>query len=242
MRAEFFAGARHALPIMLAYLMLGAAAGVFGAERGLSPAEIGLMSLLLFAGSAQFVFPELYGGPPQGVASAIFFINLRHLLYSTALAQQARHLPARTRAAIGAQLTDETFLTATAHLRGAPLHSGAWMIGLNMASYLSWFTGNVAGALAGGAVDLSVVGVEFAGSAMFIALLLPQIAGHARPPAAAMTAVASGAAAAAAFYVYPDPAIIVASATLSAALGVLLFGVNESDRDFAASLQKQKEA
>ncbi len=85
-------GARDAILIMVAYLMIGIAAGVFVVSKGLSPAEVALLLLLLFAGAAQFVFPESYGGSPQALVSAIFFINLRHLLYLAALAPQARNL------------------------------------------------------------------------------------------------------------------------------------------------------
>ena len=70
--------------------------------------------------------------------------------------------------------------------------SGAWMIGLNRASYLTWVGGNVLGEIFGDVVDLSVIGVEFAGSAMFVALLFPQIMGHSRPLAAAITAAIAG--------------------------------------------------
>ncbi|MGI9297609.1 MAG: AzlC family ABC transporter permease [Gammaproteobacteria bacterium] len=237
---DFISGGRKAAPIVVAYLMLGAAAGALGASRGLSPAEIALLSLLLFAGSAQFVFPELYQGAPQTLASAVFFINLRHLLYSTALAQQARRLSRCARAAIGAQLTDETFLVSTAHLRGRMIPSGAWMIGLNFCSYIAWCGGNIAGALLGGALDLSVVGVEFAGSAMFIALLFPQITGHARPAAAAFVAILGGGGAVAAQTFFAGPAAVVLVAAAAATLGALAFGVNESDRRFAAKLRAEE--
>ncbi len=237
MLKNLLSGGRDAIPIMVAYLMIGIAAGVFGVSKGLSPAEVALLSLLLFAGSAQFVFPELYGGSPQALVSAIFFINLRHLLYSSALAPQARNLKWQTRATIGAQLTDETFLTSTAHLKGQMIGSGAWMIGLNMASYLSWACGNVLGAIFGDVVDLTIIGVEFAGSAMFIALLFPQIMGHSRPLAAAIIAAIAGGGAVLALLFFPGPATVIIVATLAATAGVFIFGVSENDKNFAAQLQ-----
>ena len=240
MLKDFLQGGKTAAPIMLAYLIIGAAAGVLGVSRGLSAAEIGLLSILLFAGSAQFIFPELYGGSPQALVSAIFFINLRHVLYSSALSQQARNLPMGARAAIGAQLTDETFLVATAHLRGRMLHSAAWMLGLNLSSYLSWFFGNVAGAIAGSAIDLSLIGVEFAGSAMFIALLFPQIAAHARPFAAAAVATTAAIGAITALIFFPGPAAAIVVAAVAASGGVLIFGVNDDDKKFAAQLRDSR--
>ncbi|MGI9306420.1 MAG: AzlC family ABC transporter permease [Gammaproteobacteria bacterium] len=240
MLKDFFAGGKTAAPIIVVYLILGFAAGVLGASRGLSAAEILLLSLLLFAGSAQFVFPELYRGAAAETVSAVFFINLRHLLYSTALAQQARNLPPKTRAAIGAQLTDETFLLATAKLKGKMLSGGAWMLGLNMASYLAWAAGNVSGALFGGAADLSVVGIQFAGAAMFLALLFPQITSHARPHSAAAVSFIGGGGAALGLWLFPGPATVTLAAAAAALLGVFVFGANESDRQFAAELRERK--
>ena len=235
----FWRGARDAAPIVGAYLMIGAAAGLFGAERGLSPAEIVLLSLLLFAGSAQFVFPELYEGPPPALALAIFFINLRHLLYSAALAQQARRLGWKTRAAVGAQLTDETFLVSTAILKGRAMTSGGWMIGLNMTSYLAWCGGNLAGATLGGAADLSAWGADFAGLAMFVALLFLQIAGHSRPLSASVSALIAAVGAGAAMHWFPGPAAIIVSAVVAAALGALMFGASEDDKAFAAQSREK---
>ena len=237
MLKNFASGGRDAAPIVVVYLILGFAAGVLGASRGLSAAEILLLSLLLFAGSAQFVFPELYRGAATELVSAVFFINLRHLLYSTALAQQARNLPPAARAAIGAQLTDETFLVASARLKGGMISNGAWMIGLNMTSYFAWAAGNLSGALFGGAADLSVIGVKFAGAAMFIALLFPQITSHPRPATAAAVAAAGGGGAALGLLLFPGPATVTLAAAAAALLGVLVFGANENDRKFAAELR-----
>ena len=48
-------GAAAAWPICLGYIPIGLAFGVLVQKIGLSPVQIGLMSLLVFAGSAQFI-------------------------------------------------------------------------------------------------------------------------------------------------------------------------------------------
>ena len=238
--AEFLRGGKTATPIMFAYLILGSAAGALGVSHGLSAAEIALLSLMMYAGSAQFIFPVIYGAAPHAVAAAIFFVNLRHVLYSASLSQQARELPLASRTLIGAQLTDETYIMATTKLRGRMMHSASWMIGLNMTSYLSWFTGNMFGALAGTAVDLSVFGADFAGHAMFIALLFSKIAMHARWRSAATVAVLAGGTAVLCAWVFPGPAAVVVIAAVSAAAGVFIFGVDEDDREFCRRLRERE--
>ena len=168
------AGARAASPVAIAYLGIGFAAGVVKMEAGMSVAEVGLLSFLVFAGSAQFVFAELYTGASAALIGTVFLINLRHLLYSTAITPRVRHHSFGSRLWIGAQLTDETFALSTS-LMGEKLHSAAWLISLNVASYLSWVAGTIAGAFAGslaGAVEN--LGLEFALAAMFAALLMLQ--------------------------------------------------------------------
>ena len=81
-----------ATPIMLAYLSLGTAAGIIGNEHGLSAVEVGLLSLLLYAGAGQFIFAEMHLAPASSLISTILLINLRHLLYSSILAQHCRRL------------------------------------------------------------------------------------------------------------------------------------------------------
>jgi len=176
-RGDLLRGSRAAIPVALGYAGIGFAAGVVGARAGLSPAEVVLLSLILFAGSAQFVFADLYTGSPVTLVTTIFLVNLRHLLYATAFAPRVRGLGALQRFGIGAQLTDETFSLASSLLPG-PLQSGTWMIALNMTAYLSWATGNLAGAVAGGAVAaVDGPGLDFALAAMFAALLMMQVTG-----------------------------------------------------------------
>lgn len=183
------AGARAAVPVALGYVGIGFAAGVIGAQAGLSPAEITLLSLLLFAGSAQFVFAELYAGSALALITTVFLVNIRHLLYSLAFAPRVRGQGAGARCWIGAQLTDETFSLGMSLLRG-PLRDPRWMIALNMTAYLAWIGGNLTGALAGrAAATVDGLGLDFALAAMFAALLMLQVVGAARGARAAVAAV-----------------------------------------------------
>jgi predicted branched-subunit amino acid permease len=208
--------------VVLGYLSIGFAAGVVQRASGLSVAEVMLMSLVLYAGSAQFVAASLIAAasPPLAVIATVFFVNLRHLLLSAALAPYFARVPAWKNALIGAQLTDETFVVALGRLQGATVGPGAaadpntavgegarsgqasparrgvspaWMAGLNLSAYTSWAAANLAGALAGGLVSHTrALGFDFALPAMFAALLVLQLAAQAnRLCALAVTLAAS---------------------------------------------------
>ena len=227
----FTSGARAGLPVVLGYLSIGFAAGVVQRASGLSVAEVVLMSLVLYAGSAQFVAASMIAAarPPVAVIVTVLFVNLRHLLLSAALAPFFARVPAWKNALIGAQLTDETFVVALGRLQGsqgvreAQGSLPAWMAGLNLSAYASWAVANLAGALAGGLVSHTrALGFNFALPAMFAALLVLQVAAQASSRRAlAVTLVASAISVGIAFALPGNWNIIIATvagATLGAAL------------------------
>lgn len=178
-------GARAAVPIVFGYLSIGFAAGVVQRTAGLSVAEVMLMSLLLYAGSAQFVVASLIVAAGSGplpvlaVIGTVFLVNLRHMLLSAALAPYFSRIVPWKNGLLGLQLTDETFVVAWSELlrgRAPEERRAAWMAGLNLSAYLSWAAANLAGALASDHVgDTRALGFDFALPAMFGALLMMQI-------------------------------------------------------------------
>ena len=213
----FLDGARAGLPVVLGYLGIGFAAGVVERAAGMSYAEILLLSMVLYAGSAQFVVTSMLalGAPAPAIVPTVFFLNLRHLLLSAALAPALRGVAAWKSALLGLQLTDETFVVASAKERIAP----AWMAGLNLAAWTAWALANLAGAaLANLATDTRPL--AFALPAMFAGLLVLQIRGNARlAVAVALFAAAVGVAVQLA---WPGPWAVVGATVLGASFGLLL--------------------
>ncbi|MBI4290699.1 MAG: AzlC family ABC transporter permease [Betaproteobacteria bacterium] len=221
----FAAGARAALPVVLGYLSIGFAAGVVQRAAGLSVAEVVLMSTVLYAGSAQFAAAGMIAAAaqPGAVIATVFFVNLRHLLLSAALAPFFARLPAWKNALLGAQLTDETFVVAWTRLQGARNVSPAWMAGLNVSAYLSWALATAAGALAGDLVaDTRSLGFDFALPAMFAALLVLQLASHSSQARALSVAVLSAGIAVGTALALPGHWGIIAATLLGATLGLIL--------------------
>jgi 4-azaleucine resistance transporter AzlC len=219
----FRAGARAALPVVLGYLSIGFAAGVVQRAAGLSVAEVLLMSTVLYAGSAQFAAAGMIAAasPPLAVITAVFFVNLRHLLLSASLAPFFTRIPAWKNALLGAQLTDETFVVAWARLRGEEQISPAWMAGLNLSAYCSWALASAAGAYAGGFVaDTRALGLDFALPSMFAALLVLQIVAHARRGRALAVALAAALVAIGTATWLPGNWGIIAATLLGATLGL----------------------
>lgn len=176
--SSFLAGVRDCLPTVLGYLSIGFAAGVVEKTAGLSIVEIGLISLLLYAGSGQFIAAAMIGAnsPALAIIFTIFFINLRHLLMSAAISPYFRHLTPFKNVLIGSLLTDETFGVAMNEAARKKWLSEKWMYGLNVTAYLNWFLANIAGAFFGEWIsDPEKFGLDFALPGMFIGLLVLQM-------------------------------------------------------------------
>ncbi len=178
-RREFLLGAKEALPIVLGYLPIGFAFGVLACNAGLSILETVLMSLFVYAGSAQFIAVGLLstGGGFGLIVTTTFLVNLRHLLMSAALLPYLRKIPVPALAAIAYQITDESFALSTTVLKKRKA-TFPFMVGLQATSHSAWISFSLLGALSSSVLTgIDRLGLDFALPAMFIALLVMQLRG-----------------------------------------------------------------
>ncbi len=225
--AEFFAGGRACLPLVLGYTVVGLAFGVVARTAGLSATEVAVMSLLLYAGASQFIVVALLGtgAAASVIVATVFLVNLRHLLYSAALAPHVRRLPLWQNALIGTELTDETFAVAASHLQGDRQARAPWMFGLNLTAQATWIATTTLGALVGRAIpDTHALGLDFALAAMFAALLVGQITARPRVRLAVTVAAIGAIVAVGAALVVPPSWAVIVAALVAATIGTLLEG------------------
>ncbi|SFD81464.1 4-azaleucine resistance probable transporter AzlC [Paenibacillus catalpae] len=178
---SFLQGVKDCVPTLLGYLSIGFAAGVVGHTSGLSVLEVTLMSVLIYAGSAQFIIAGMVAaqGSIAAIIFTVFIVNLRHLLLSAAVSPYFRHLTAFKTMIIGSLLTDETFGVAINKAANTRALSESWMNGLNVTAYLNWILATMAGAFLGQWItNPEKFGLDFALSAMFIGLLVLQMIGR----------------------------------------------------------------
>jgi 4-azaleucine resistance transporter AzlC len=176
----FTAGARDTIPMLIGAAPFGVIFGTLVASGPLHLWHGQLMSLIVFAGSAQFIALGLVAGHASFAViwATTFVVNLRHVLYSATLAPYVAHLPARWRWALGGLLTDEVFAVAWAHYRLHPPGSVGpyYFLGSGLSMYLNWQLWTLAGLLFGAAFPgLQSLGLDFAMVATFIAIVVPQL-------------------------------------------------------------------
>lgn len=222
--STFGEGVRAAGPVMLGYLPIGFAFGVLARTTGLTVAEIALMSLLVYAGSAQFIGTAMIGAgaAAPAIISTTFLVNLRHLLMSTALVPSMRQNAPWQNSLLAYGITDETFAVNTAILQGRPA-SPSYIAGVHIASHSTWLLASVAGGLAGQmAANTEALGLDFALPAMFVGLLMPNFSGAERQKKV-VSALVAAAVAVGVLLLSPGSGWAIIGATLvGATVGVLL--------------------
>ena len=172
----FWEGAQAAVPTALGYVSIGLACGIIGAPY-VTPVEMGLMSLFVYAGSAQFAMLALIAvqAPVAAIAMTVFLINLRLFLLSLHASTYFRHTSLWHNIGMSSLLTDETYGVLMGELVHTEKVNPMWMHGNNLNSYLAWFVGTVVGTALGGLLpNPEVIGLDFALVGMFIGdFLLP---------------------------------------------------------------------
>jgi 4-azaleucine resistance transporter AzlC len=176
--AGYREGVLEALPVVLGYVPIGFAYGVLGTTAGVPLWAILAMSVVVYAGSAQFIAVSLIaqGASPLTLVATTFLVNLRHVLYSSALSPRLERMGRRRLAWLAAELTDETFVMAARAASTDERLGFSFVAGLNGTAQFSWLAGSALGGLAGSlVVDPLRFGVDYALVAMFLGLLALQV-------------------------------------------------------------------
>jgi 4-azaleucine resistance transporter AzlC len=165
------------LPVVLGYLPIGFAYGILARQSGLSTANTLIMSLLVYAGSAQLIAVGLLGAgvSPISVIITTLIVNLRHLLMSAALAPYLKHWRKALIPLFSFELTDETFGLHSVSFpeHGAP--PGQTLL-INVIAQSAWVAGTLRGVFAGNLItDVRPFGLDYALAGMFAALLVFQV-------------------------------------------------------------------
>lgn len=220
---QFRLGMRKSLPLVLGLVPFGLAYGVLAVQAGLTVAETALMSVVVFAGAAQFMSVSMIGAGaamPLIVASTLL-INLRHLLMGLSLSPYFSNEKPRWHRLLAYGLVDESYVASVTHYRESGMERGnPWfMVGSASVLWLAWQTTSIAGALAGQAIaDPLRWGLDFAMPATFLTMLLPQVTSR-RLGAVVLVAAVS---ATAAYVLIPGKWYILIAAVVATSTGVLL--------------------
>ncbi len=185
---------REGSPIFVTAFLVGIPFGVVARQAGLDLAQTSGMSVIVFAGAAQFAAIELLrSGAPAGlIVLTVLLLNLRHVLMGIALRPVLRATRAR-RAALAYLLVDESFAMATGWFRRGG-RGISYYVALAAALWLCWNTATLVGALLGTNIgDPRRFGVDFAITAVFVSIVVVGVRGRADVAIALLAALVAGA-------------------------------------------------
>jgi 4-azaleucine resistance transporter AzlC len=208
-----------AWPICLGYFAIGLAFGVIAQKAGLHPLEIGVMSLLVFAGSAQFIAVSMLssGAGFMPIVVTTFMVNLRHLLMSSSLAIHLRRINSGWLTLFAYGITDESFAMNLTRFRDERWDWRRALV-LNHTANIAWIGSTVAGGYGGQFIPAGAFGIDYALIAMFLCLLVFQLRGLLY----VMIALIAGLLAVVVSLIVPGNAYIVIASVIAATIGVFL--------------------
>lgn len=183
---EIRRGLADSLPVGVGLVPLGLAFGVLMVQSGFSWWWTPLFSILIYAGSMEFLAVGLFlgGTPVATLAATSLLVNFRHVFYGLSFPLDRVHNRVARAYSVYA-LTDETYAIVSTKPRGSV--SGARAVTIAVCCQLLWVLPGIVGALAGGLIPAWLHGFEFALTALFTVLAIDAIRAESAwwPPATA---------------------------------------------------------
>ena len=217
--------------------------GVAMAKSGLSTWEALLMSLLVFAGSAQLATVPLItaGAPLWVILATAVCVNLRFVVFSAHLRPYFMHLPLRQRLVTGYFMGDLTYVLFIKRFPAPPADAvqrhtqQAYLAGNSLVNWLSWVGFSVLGVVLANFIP-TTWGLGFAGILALLGILCSLASSRLR-------VVSAGIAGAAAVVAYALPLklnILVAIAA-AVALCLLVEATQQAHKEHADKAHEHKE-
>ena len=174
----FIKGILDILPLMIPVVPFGIIYGVIGVEIGFSPMEVFAMSFVIFAGSSQIAFAQLFaaGASPLVMISSVAVINSRHILYGAVLAEYLGKLRLTWKILLSYLMADQAFSVSSAYFKKNIKNKNVHfhMLGSGLTLWSLWQLSTLIGIVLGNIVPAQL-GLEFAIPLTFFSLILSEL-------------------------------------------------------------------
>ena len=165
----------YTIPVLTGYLFIGIAFGVLFAEKGYSFLWAGLMSLLVYAGSGQYLATNFFvpGFSLLQVMFLTLMVNVRHIFYGISLLEKFNKL-GKKRWYLIFGLTDETYSLLCTTKIPKDVEEGKFLLAISLLNQSYWVAGSILGAIAGSFIPINSKGIDFAMTALFVVIFVEQ--------------------------------------------------------------------
>ncbi len=165
----------YTIPVLTGYLFIGIAFGVMYAEKGYSFLWAILMSVLVYAGSGQYLAVNFFvpGISFLQVIFLTFMVNVRHVFYGISLLERFNKL-GRSKWYMIFGLTDENYSLLCTTKVPEDVEEEKFLLAITLLDQSYWVLGSAIGAIAGNLIPFNSEGIDFAMTALFIVIFIEQ--------------------------------------------------------------------
>ncbi|MBQ7794674.1 MAG: AzlC family ABC transporter permease [Clostridia bacterium] len=164
------------IPVLTGYLVLGFGFGIILKANGYGIFLAFIMSLLIYAGSMQYVAIGLLTGGASLITAVLttLMVNARHLFYGISMLDKYKDTGKRKPYLIFS-LTDETYsLVCGDNTNIPPENRNDYYFLVSLFNQIYWIAGSVLGAVVGSLIKFNSSGIDFALTALFLTVFIEQ--------------------------------------------------------------------
>ena len=165
----------HTIPIFTGFIFIGIAYGILMNSKGYGFGWSLLFSLVVFAGSSQYVaitFLTSVFNPVYALMMSLM-INARHLFYGISVIEKFRDT-GKLKPFLIFGLCDETFSVVCSAEPPEGVNKGWFMFFITFLNYIYWALGSTLGGLIGSMVSFNTKGLDFVLTALFVVIFIGQ--------------------------------------------------------------------
>lgn len=174
-RAALQAALPFTLPICAAFLFLGCSYGFYICSKGFSPWYPFFTSMLVFAGSMEFVLVGmlLSAFDPLSCFLMTLMVNSRHLFYGLSMLECFKDTGWKKFYLIYG-MCDESFAINVSTPAPEGVDRGWFMTFVTLLNQIYWVAGSTLGGILGSSISINTKGLDFALVALFMAIFVSQ--------------------------------------------------------------------
>lgn len=163
------------IPVMCGYLFMGAAFGLLLQEAGYSFVWAIFMSVVIYAGTMQYMAIPFLVAQTGLVTVAIttLLVHFRHFVYGLSFIKKFKSFGWR-KFYMMFGMTDETYALLCAAEAPDGASEETYMFLITLFDHIYWILGCTLGALAGRFLTIDTAGIDFAMTALFIVICVDQ--------------------------------------------------------------------
>lgn len=163
------------LPICAAFLFLGTSYGFLMTQKGFSVWYPFFMSMLIFAGSMEFVTINLLltAFDPLYAFLMALMINSRHLFYGISMLEKFKDTGWKKLYLIFGMCDESFSINCTAKIPPG-IDKGWFMFFVTLLNHFYWVAGAVIGGLIGSNLSINTKGLDFVLAALFLSIFVSQ--------------------------------------------------------------------